>query len=112
MQQVSDLHLATIEALALAIDAKDDRAALWYEGFGLIAMEAMLLVTSRIVDRDKKADIRLEASMCKLFTSEMQQKISALNTILQENLAGIKVIKAFTREKEQQVKFHGAAGRE
>lgn len=34
------------------------------------AMEAMLLVTSRIVDRDKKADIRLEASMCKLWATE------------------------------------------
>lgn len=34
------------------------------------AMEAMLIVTSRIVDRDKKADIRLEASMCKLWATE------------------------------------------
>jgi len=34
------------------------------------AMEAMLIVTSRIVDRDKKADIRLEASMCKLWGTE------------------------------------------
>jgi ATP-binding cassette subfamily B protein len=41
--------------------------------------------------------------------SLVQQKLSALNTVLQENLAGIKVIKAFTREKEQQVKFRTAA---
>ena len=34
------------------------------------AMEAMLLITSRIVDRDKKADIRLEAAMCKLWGTE------------------------------------------
>jgi alkylation response protein AidB-like acyl-CoA dehydrogenase len=34
------------------------------------AMEAMLMVTSRIVDRDKTADIRLEASMCKLWATE------------------------------------------
>jgi ATP-binding cassette, subfamily B, multidrug efflux pump len=39
----------------------------------------------------------------------VQQKLSHLNTVLQENLAGIKVIKAFTREKEQQVKFRAAA---
>jgi ATP-binding cassette subfamily B multidrug efflux pump len=39
----------------------------------------------------------------------VQIKISTLNTILQENLAGIKVIKAFTREKEQQKKFRFAA---
>ena len=41
--------------------------------------------------------------------AQVQQKLSALNTILQENLAGVKVIKAFTREKEQQKKFHKAA---
>lgn len=39
----------------------------------------------------------------------VQQKLSDLNTILQENLAGIKVVQAFTREKEQQVKFRAAA---
>ena len=34
------------------------------------AMEAMLFTTSRIVDRDKRADIRLEAAMCKLWGTE------------------------------------------
>lgn len=34
------------------------------------AMEAMLVATSRIVDRDKKADIRLEAAMCKMWGTE------------------------------------------
>lgn len=34
------------------------------------AMEAMLITTSRVVDRDKHADIRLEASMCKLWGTE------------------------------------------
>jgi ATP-binding cassette subfamily B multidrug efflux pump len=43
-----------------------------------------------------------------MFT-RVQQKISTLNTVLQENLAGIKVIKAFTREVEQQGKFLDAA---
>jgi ATP-binding cassette subfamily B protein len=41
--------------------------------------------------------------------AKVQQKLSALNTVLQENLAGVKVIKAFTREKEQQTKFRAAA---
>jgi ATP-binding cassette, subfamily B, multidrug efflux pump len=40
---------------------------------------------------------------------KVQQKLSALNTILQENLAGVKVVKAFTREQEQQTKFRTAA---
>jgi ATP-binding cassette subfamily B multidrug efflux pump len=39
---------------------------------------------------------------------QVQIKLSALNTVLQENLAGIRVIKAFTREREQQAKFRVA----
>jgi ATP-binding cassette subfamily B protein len=41
--------------------------------------------------------------------SKVQQKISNLNTILQENLAGIKVVKAFTREQSEQMKFNKSA---
>jgi ATP-binding cassette, subfamily B, multidrug efflux pump len=37
--------------------------------------------------------------------SRVQKKLSALNTTLQENMAGIKVVKAFTREKSEQAKF-------
>jgi ATP-binding cassette subfamily B protein len=43
-----------------------------------------------------------------MFT-KVQQKMSALNTILQENLAGIKVVKAFTREASEQAKFNLSA---
>ena len=39
-----------------------------------------------------------------LFT-ELQKRLSALNTILQENLAGIRVVKAFAREAEEQKRF-------
>ncbi len=41
--------------------------------------------------------------------SRVQMKLSALNTVLQENLAGIRVIKAFTREPSEQRKFRAAA---
>jgi ATP-binding cassette subfamily B multidrug efflux pump len=43
-----------------------------------------------------------------LFT-EVQVRLSRLNTVLQENLAGIKVIKAFTREPEQYRRFDHSA---
>jgi len=39
------------------------------------AMEAMTLYTASLVDRDKKADIRLEAAMCKLWGSETAWEI-------------------------------------
>lgn len=43
-----------------------------------------------------------------MFT-RLQVKLSSLNTVLQENLAGIKVVKAFTREREQQTRFRRSA---
>lgn len=41
---------------------------------------------------------------------EIQVRLSRLNTRLQENLAGIKVVKAFTREKNERRKFDREAG--
>jgi ATP-binding cassette, subfamily B, multidrug efflux pump len=38
-----------------------------------------------------------------------QVRLSALNTVLQENVAGLKVIKAFAREPEEEVRFRTAA---
>ncbi|MBV6394450.1 MAG: putative multidrug export ATP-binding/permease protein [Anaerolineales bacterium] len=49
------------------------------------------------------------ASLARPLFTKVQQKLSHLNTVLQENLAGIKVIQSFTREKEQQKKFRAAA---
>lgn len=49
------------------------------------------------------------ATLAQPMFTKVQQKLSHLNTVLQENLAGIKVIKAFTREKQQQAKFKNAA---
>jgi ATP-binding cassette subfamily B protein len=40
---------------------------------------------------------------------QVQQKISAMNTVLQESLAGIKVVKAFAREPYEQRRFDTAA---
>ncbi|MCA9905070.1 MAG: ABC transporter ATP-binding protein, partial [Anaerolineae bacterium] len=40
---------------------------------------------------------------------EFQKRLSTLNTVLQESVAGIKVIKAFTREPQQNQRFDDAA---
>jgi ATP-binding cassette subfamily B multidrug efflux pump len=37
---------------------------------------------------------------------EIQRRLSALNTVLQENMAGIKVVRAFAREKTEQGRFN------
>jgi alkylation response protein AidB-like acyl-CoA dehydrogenase len=39
------------------------------------AMESMTLLAASLVDRDKKADVRLEAAMCKLWGTEMGWRI-------------------------------------
>ncbi len=41
--------------------------------------------------------------------AEVQKRLSALNTLLQENLAGVKVVKAFAREPQEQAKFEQSA---
>ena len=41
--------------------------------------------------------------------AKVQMKLSALNTVLQENLAGIKVVKAFAREPQEAARFDRAA---
>jgi ATP-binding cassette, subfamily B, multidrug efflux pump len=40
---------------------------------------------------------------------KVQMKLSQMNTILQENLAGIKVVRAFVREKHEKKRFDAAA---
>jgi ATP-binding cassette subfamily B multidrug efflux pump len=48
-------------------------------------------------------------SLAQPLFEKVQQKLSALNTILQESLAGIKVVKAFSREKYEQKRFDSSA---
>lgn len=40
---------------------------------------------------------------------QVQRRVSAMNTVLQENLAGLKVVKAFAREPQEQVRFQASA---
>jgi ATP-binding cassette subfamily B protein len=40
---------------------------------------------------------------------EIQKRLDKVNTVLQENLSGIKVVKAFTRERSEEKKFDRAA---
>jgi ATP-binding cassette subfamily B protein len=40
--------------------------------------------------------------------SEVQRRLDAVNTVMQENLAGVRVVKAFVREKHEIGRFHVA----
>ena len=48
-------------------------------------------------------------SVAQSLFGEIQRRLSTLNEILQENLAGIRVVKAFVREREEQDRFDNAA---
>jgi alkylation response protein AidB-like acyl-CoA dehydrogenase len=85
------------------------------------AMEAMLITTSRIVDRDKHADIRLEASMCKMWGTE--KAWMCLDEIMQvrggrgyENVASLKArgekpfaVERFMRDNRVTTIFEGSS---
>lgn len=85
------------------------------------ALEAMLLTTSRIVDRDKHADIRLEASMCKLWGTE--KAWLCLDDVMQirggrgyENVASLKArgerphpVERFMRDNRVTMIFEGSS---
>lgn len=43
--------------------------------------------------------------------SGVQQRLDALNTVMQENLAGVRVVKAFVRGAHENERFHGANNR-
>jgi len=50
-------------------------------------------------------------SVAQSLFGEIQRRLSTLNEILQENLAGIRVVMAFVREREEQDRFDNAAER-
>ncbi|HEV8635590.1 MAG TPA: ABC transporter transmembrane domain-containing protein, partial [Chloroflexota bacterium] len=51
----------------------------------------------------------LFGSLAQPMFMQVQIKLSRLNTLLQENLAGIRVVKAFAREPHEQARFEAAA---
>lgn len=109
----------------LMIRATDDVERLrLFIGQGLImALEAFILLTGTLVillATNWKLTLvilpilPLAMGIFMLFGSvvqplfiEVQKRLSRVNTTLQENLAGIKVVRAFAREPQEQVKFKG-----
>jgi ATP-binding cassette subfamily B protein len=65
-----------------------------------LAMVPLLLVTSAII-------VFFMVKMRPLFLT-MQQKLDRLNTILQENIAGVRVVKAFVRADYEAERFEAA----
>jgi ATP-binding cassette subfamily B protein len=54
--------------------------------------------------------IQLQASTVMPMWRKMQQKMASLSGVLQENIAAIKLVKAFTREQYEAERFNGVLG--
>ncbi len=75
---------------------------LWYTNHALTLVVLPVLPIALIV-------FFVFGSITQPMFRQVQIRISALNTVLQENLAGLKVVKAFAREPEERVRFSRAA---
>jgi ATP-binding cassette subfamily B protein len=63
-----------------------------------VSVPVLLIIVSLVVTR-----------MVPAFAT-MQQRIDRVNQILREQLSGIRVVRAFVREREERIRFNGASG--
>lgn len=86
------------------------RAPIW-----VIGATVLLVLTSRRLALMMAAFVPVIVVMVWLFSRKVrplflgvQERLDRLNTVLQENLAGVRVVKAFVRRKHEEERFDGA----
>jgi ATP-binding cassette subfamily B protein len=127
IQRVSFSYLDRTQTGQLMIRATDDVEKLrLFIGQGLVmALQAFLLLSATLVvmwfsNRNLTLVVLpiLPVAFAVFFWfgglaqplfMQVQIRISALNTVLQENVAGLKVVRAFGREPEEQARFNRSA---
>jgi ATP-binding cassette, subfamily B, multidrug efflux pump len=93
--------LMTLQAFVLLIGAL---IILWFTNQALTLVVLPILPVALAV-------FMFFGSITQPLFREVQRRISRLNTILQENMAGLKVVKAFAREPHEQSRFDESADR-
>ncbi len=88
-----------LQALVLLVGAL---LILWFTNHSLTLVVLPILPIALIV-------FFIFGAMTQPLFTQVQIRISALNTVLQENLAGFKVVKAFAREPQERARFQAAA---
>ncbi len=91
--------LMTLQAFVLLIGAL---IILWFTNHALTLVVLPILPIALAV-------FVLFGQISQPLFAEVQRRISRLNTILQENMAGLKVVKAFAREPQEEKRFDQAA---
>jgi ATP-binding cassette subfamily B multidrug efflux pump len=86
------------------------RAPIW-----VLGATVLLVLTSRRLALMMAGFVPIIAVLVWLFSRRarplflgVQERLDRLNTILQENLAGVRVVKAFVREKQEEARFNTA----
>ncbi len=88
----------TLQAFVLLIGAL---LVLWFSNHTLTLVILPILPIALVV-------FMIFGSVTQPLFVAVQQRLSAMNTVLQENLAGFKVVKAFARERQEQERFEQA----
>jgi ATP-binding cassette subfamily B protein len=88
----------TVQAFVLLIGAL---LVLWFSNHTLTLVILPILPIALVV-------FMFFGSVTQPLFAAVQQRLSAMNTVLQENLAGFKVVKAFARERQEQERFDRA----
>lgn len=91
--------LMTLQAFVLLIGAL---IILWFTNISLTLVVLPILPVALSV-------FMVFGAVSQPLFREVQKRISRLNTILQENMAGLKVVKAFAREPHEQARFDVSA---
>jgi ATP-binding cassette subfamily B protein len=91
--------LMTLQAFLLLIGAL---VILWFTNQALTLVVLPLLPVALVV-------FMFFGAITQPLFRAVQQRVSRLNTVLQENMAGLKVVKAFAREPQEEVRFDAAA---
>jgi ATP-binding cassette subfamily B protein len=103
---VEKLRLFIGQGLVLALQALvllvGTLVILWFTNHALTLVVLPVLPIAFVV-------FTVFGAMAQPLFQQVQIRISALNTVLQENLAGFKVVKAFAREPQEQTRFARAA---
>ena len=108
MRSTSDVNM--VQMMVMVSLRILTRAPIW-----VIGASVLLIITSRQLALMMAAFVPVIVILVWLFSRKVQplflgvqERLDRLNTVLQENLAGIRVVKAFVRERHEEERFDRA----
>ena len=84
----------------------DNRLSVFMPGQGDVTRRAFHALTALPAPQDRREAPQVEKQDD--LASGIQRRLDALNTVMQENLAGVRVVKAFVRTRHERQRFQRA----